>query len=164
MLDLAAESADGAHPYFVPVAHTADARHRLGPDPLLIPEQSVLVDPTEDTLAAYRQRLSIGTQISHYRAGLRRFGLPDDDLDHQSDKFFDAVAVAGTPEHVAQRIIDRADHVLVSAFGDLASVTNQLQRLAPALDAADPRRAGAKVATSRPNRQATPLTAATCTH
>jgi len=164
MLDLAAESADGAHPYFVPVAHTADARHRLGPDPLLIPEQSVLVDPTEDTLAAYRQRMAIGTQISHYRAGLKRFGLSDDDLDHQSDKFFDAVAVAGTPEHVAQRIIDHldagADHVLVSAFGDLASVTNQLQRLAPALDAADARRAGAKVATSRPSRQSTtPLTA-----
>jgi probable F420-dependent oxidoreductase len=151
MLDVATEAADGAHPYFVPVAHTADARQRLGPDPLLIPEQSVLVDPIEETLAAYRHRLSIGTQISHYRAGLKRFGLSDDDLDHQTDKFFDAVAVAGTPERVAQRIIDHldagADHVLISAFGDLASVTDQLQRLAPALDAAYTHRTGAKVAT-----------------
>ncbi|HTZ14171.1 MAG TPA: TIGR03620 family F420-dependent LLM class oxidoreductase [Mycobacterium sp.] len=151
MLDVAAESADGAHPYFVPVAHTAEARQRLGPYPLLIPEQSVLVDPTEETLAAYRHRLSIGTQISHYRAGLKRFGLSDDDLDHQTDKFFDAVAVAGTPELVAQRIIDHlvagADHVLVSAFGNLASVTDQLQRLAPALGEAYAHRTGAKVAT-----------------
>jgi probable F420-dependent oxidoreductase len=138
MLDLAAESADGAHPYFVPVAHTADARDRLGPDPLLIPEQSVLVDPTEESLADYRRRLSIGAQIPHYRAGLKRFGLTDDDLDQLTDKFFDAVAVAGTPEHVAARIIDHldagADHVLVSAFGDLESIVDQLERLAPMLD------------------------------
>ena len=151
MLDVAAESADGAHPYFVPVAHTADARQRLGPDPLLIPEQSVLVDPTDETLAAYRQWLSIVASISHYRAGLKRFGLSDDDLDYQTDKFFAAVAVAGTPEHVAQRIIDHlaagADHVLISAFGDLASVTDQLQRLAPALDAAYTYRTGATVRT-----------------
>lgn len=138
MLDLAAESADGAHPYFVPVAHTADARDRLGPDPLLIPEQSVLVDPTEETLAGYRRRLSIGAQIPYYRAGLKRFGLTDRDLDQLTDKFFDAVAVAGTPEHVAARIIDHldagADHVLVSAFGDLESIVDQLERLAPMLD------------------------------
>lgn len=149
MLDVAAEFADGAHPYFVPVAHTADARRRLGPEPLLIPEQSVLVDPTEDALAAYRQRLSIGASIPHYRAGLKRFGLSDDDLDRLSDKFFDAVAVAGTPDRVAQRIIDHldagADHVLVSAFGDLGSVVNQLQRLAPALEAAYAGRTGAPV-------------------
>jgi hypothetical protein len=88
MLDLAAESADGAHPFFVPVAHTADARQRLGPEPLLIPEQSVLVDPTKETLAAYRERLSIGASISHYRAGLKRFGLTDDDLDQLTDKIF----------------------------------------------------------------------------
>jgi probable F420-dependent oxidoreductase len=151
MLDVAAEYADGAHPYFVPVAHTADARRRLGPDPLLIPEQSVLVDPTEETLGAYRQRLSIATSIPHYRAGLKRFGLSDDDLDRLTDKFFDAVAVAGTPEHVAQRIIEHldagADHVLVSPFGDLGSVVDQLQRLAPALQAAHARRVGATVAT-----------------
>jgi probable F420-dependent oxidoreductase len=140
MLDLAAESADGAHPYFVPVAHTADARQRLGRGPLLIPEQSVLVDPTDETLAAYRQRLSIGASISHYRAGLKRFGLTDEDLDQSTDKFFDSVAVAGTPNQVAQRLIEHleagADHVLVSAFGDLASVVDQLDRLAPALAAA----------------------------
>jgi hypothetical protein len=47
---------------------------------------------------------------------------------------------------VAQRIIDYpdggADHVLISAFGNLASVTDQLQRLAPLLDAAYARRTG----------------------
>lgn len=152
MLDLAAESADGAHSYFVPTAHTAEARQRLGPEPLLIPEQSVLLDPTAETLAAYRHRLSLGAQMPHYRAGLKRFGLTDDDLDHQTDKFFDTVAVAGTPEHVAQRIIEHldagADHVLVSPFGDLASVVDQLERLAPALDATYLQRTGGKGATT----------------
>lgn len=109
--------------------------------------------------SSVRHRLSIGASIPHYRAGLKRFGLSDDDLDQQTDKFFDAVAAAGTPEHVAQRIIDHrdagADHVLVSAYGDLASVTDQLQRLAPALDAAHPRRTGATAATSPGTHQST---------
>jgi len=85
----------------VPVAHTVDARQTLGPGPLLIPEQSVLIDPTEQTSAACRRRLAIGAQIPHCRTGLKRFGLTEGDLDQNADKFFDAVAVAGTPEHVA---------------------------------------------------------------
>src|ERR671918_2754883 len=38
MLRLAAERADGAHPYFVPVEHTAQARQILGAGPILAPE------------------------------------------------------------------------------------------------------------------------------
>src|ERR1700726_454487 len=39
MLELARERTSGAHPYFVPPAHTAEARAILGPVPLLAPEQ-----------------------------------------------------------------------------------------------------------------------------
>jgi probable F420-dependent oxidoreductase len=137
MLDLAAELADGAHPYFQPPEHTAMARQRLGAEPLLIPEQSVLVNPSELSLAAYRDRLAIGTQIPQYRAALLRSGLTDHDLDTVSERFLNAVGVAGSPATVASRIIEHldagADHVLVSAFGDLDSVIDQLQQLAPAL-------------------------------
>jgi probable F420-dependent oxidoreductase len=137
MLDLAAELADGAHPYFQPPEHTAMARQRLGAEPLLIPEQSVLVNPSELSLAAYRDRLAIGTQIPQYRAALLRSGLTDHDLDTVSERFLNAVGVAGPPATVASRIIEHldagADHVLVSAFGDLDSVIDQLQQLAPAL-------------------------------
>src|SRR3954463_7945394 len=45
MLRLAAERAGGAHPYFVPVEHTAQAREILGPDRLLAPEQMVVLEP-----------------------------------------------------------------------------------------------------------------------
>src|SRR3954452_10493309 len=37
MLKLSAEKADGAHPYFVPVEHTAGARDIVGPDAILAP-------------------------------------------------------------------------------------------------------------------------------
>src|SRR3954447_8345517 len=44
MLKLSAEKASGAHPYFVPVEHTAQARKILGPDPILAVEQMVVLD------------------------------------------------------------------------------------------------------------------------
>ena len=43
MLALAASAADGAHPYFSPVEHTATAREILGPDKLLAPELMVVI-------------------------------------------------------------------------------------------------------------------------
>ena len=42
MLALAGSHTDGAHPYLVSPAHTKEARHLLGPDRLLCPEQTVL--------------------------------------------------------------------------------------------------------------------------
>ena len=50
MLKLSAEKASGAHPYFVPVEHTAQAREILGPDAILAPEQMVVLD-TDGTRA-----------------------------------------------------------------------------------------------------------------
>ncbi|MGZ8605544.1 MAG: TIGR03620 family F420-dependent LLM class oxidoreductase, partial [Actinomycetota bacterium] len=49
MLGLAAERSLGAHPYFVPVEHTAFARQRLGSGPVLAVEQTVVLetDPAE---------------------------------------------------------------------------------------------------------------------
>jgi probable F420-dependent oxidoreductase len=140
MLELAAEHADGAHPYFIPVEHTADARRRLGPEPLLIPEQSVLVDPDEATLHAYRERLRLGTYMPHYRAAWLRFGLTEDDLDSVSDRFLNTAGAVGSPEVVAARIAEHrqagADHILISPFGDLTSVVDQLEKLIPALQQA----------------------------
>src|SRR4029453_18078413 len=44
MLALAAERAQGAHTYFVPPEHTAQARDQLGPGLWLIPEQAVVLE------------------------------------------------------------------------------------------------------------------------
>ena len=43
MLELAAQRADGAHPYFVPVEHTPLARRHLGPDPCLAVEKAAVL-------------------------------------------------------------------------------------------------------------------------
>ena len=58
MLELAAARAAGAHPYFVPVEHTARARAILGPGPLLAPEVAVVLeaDPGPGTGAGARLR------------------------------------------------------------------------------------------------------------
>ncbi len=50
MLQLAAERTDGAHPYFIPVEHTAFAREQMGPEgPAASREQAVVLetDPTK---------------------------------------------------------------------------------------------------------------------
>ncbi len=49
MLELARLRASGAHPYFVPAAHTERARTILGPERLLAPEVTVVLerDPTK---------------------------------------------------------------------------------------------------------------------
>ena len=44
MLELGAERGHGVHPYFVPVEHTAFARQRLGPGPVLAVEQTVVLE------------------------------------------------------------------------------------------------------------------------
>ncbi len=44
MLRLAAERTDGAHPYFVPVEHTAFAREAMGEGPWLCVEQAVVLE------------------------------------------------------------------------------------------------------------------------
>lgn len=48
MLKLAAGRALGAHPYLVTTQHTAEAREALGPDALLAPELSVVLDTDLD--------------------------------------------------------------------------------------------------------------------
>src|SRR3954470_22240926 len=48
MLRLSAERASGAHPYFVPVEHTAQAREIVGPDAILAPEQMIVLETDRD--------------------------------------------------------------------------------------------------------------------
>src|SRR5712692_7869631 len=52
MLSLAAARAWGAHPYFVPVEHSAMARDVIGEGPLLAPEQAFLLESDPDAARA----------------------------------------------------------------------------------------------------------------
>jgi len=94
LLDLAAERADGAHPYFVPPEHTATARERLGPDKYLAVEQAVLLEPAPEVA---REHVGLYVrQAQHHQENLRRLGFTDADLaDGGSDRLVDAIVATG---------------------------------------------------------------------
>jgi probable F420-dependent oxidoreductase len=117
MLNLTAERADGAHPFFAPVEHTAFARRTLGADPWLAVAQPIVL--TSDPAAARRTARAFAghyVTLPHHRANLARFGFGDADLAGQgSDRLIDALVAWGDVAAVAGRVraqLDAgADHV-----------------------------------------------------
>ncbi len=141
MLALAAERASGAHPYFVPVEHTAIARGILGAGPILAPEQMVVLetDPAAARAVA-RRAMSIYLGLPNYTNNLLRLGFTESDLaDGGSDRLVDAIVVWGDEETIAARVQAHhdagADHVCIQLLGpsDTAPPLEGWRRLAPAL-------------------------------
>ncbi len=142
MLELAKERAAGAHPYFVPVAHTAYAREVLGPGPLLAPEVAVVLETDRDAaLRRAREYASIYLPLPNYTNNLRRFGYTDDDIEGGgSDRLIEAVIPWGDAGTVAERVrahLDAgADHVCVQVVADFFTFPlAEYRQLAPALSA-----------------------------
>ncbi len=141
MLALAAERSAGAHPYLVPPEHTAFAREHLGPDPLLCPEQKVVLQT--DAIAARevaRLHLAPYLGLPNYANNLRRFGFTDEDLAAPgSDRLVDALVAWGDEDTIAERVRAHhdagADHVCVQVLdADRRKLPlPELRRLAPAL-------------------------------
>lgn len=138
MLQLAAERAAGAHPYFVPVEYTPQAREALGPGPLLATEQKVLLatDPDEARRIA-RTHMRRYLRLDNYANNLRRLGYTDEDIDGDgSDRLVDAIVAWGDEAAIVARVrahLDGgADHVCIQALpGGPLSVIEQLRALAP---------------------------------
>lgn len=141
MLRLAAERATGAHPYFVPVEHTAAARETLGPGPLLAPEQAVVLeadvgkarDIARDYMAHY-------LKLENYTGNLMRLGWSEDDIGGGgSDKLVDAIVAWGDAEAIRARVQEHleagADHVSVQPLAEDPKEIPlaQLRELAPGL-------------------------------
>ncbi len=152
MMALAAERADGAHPYLVPVEHTEQAREILGPGKLLCPEVAVVI--TSDRQVARRvarAHLDVYLRLANYRGNLAEFGFADRDfMGAGSDRLVDALVAWGPAERVAHRIdahLDAgADHVAIQV---LTSSPDRLPveewaELAAALEL-DPRPASAPI-------------------
>ena len=137
MLRLAGARSLGAHPYFVPVEHTAFARKTLGPEPLLAVEQAAVVGmDAEKTLAAAKRHTKYYLALENYANNLRRLGWSDADLaDVGSEKLRDAIVasgdVAATAERVAAHHASGADHVCLQVLGGDSLV--QLRAIAKAL-------------------------------
>jgi probable F420-dependent oxidoreductase len=119
MLELAATRAAGAHPYLVPVEHTARARAVLGTGSVLAPEVTVVLE-TDRAEARRRAREFVTGYLSlpNYTDNLRRFGFDDDDLAGSgSDRLVDSLVAWGDVDTVAARVNEHyaagADHVCV---------------------------------------------------
>lgn len=143
MLGLAAERTLGAHPYFVPVEHTAFARRRLGPGPVLAVEQTVVLetDPTKARRIARAFAVDY-LQTTNYANNLKRMGWTAADIAGAgSDALIDAVVAWGDVDRIAFRVRQHldagADHVCVQVVSEDETdpCLDHLRALAPALQA-----------------------------
>lgn len=140
MLALAAEKADGAHPYFTTPEHTALARSILGPDKFLAPEHMVVVetDPIKARTVA-RANMARYLRLPNYTNNLLRLGFSDDDITSVSDRLVDAIVLWGDVGSIAERAREHldagADHVCLQALNNDPSQlpVDQWRQLADAL-------------------------------
>jgi probable F420-dependent oxidoreductase len=129
MLALAAEKADGAHPYLTMTEHTAAAREVLGADKILAPDQKVLLE-TDPEVARPIARMHLKGYLGqpNYRRSFLRQGFAEDDLDGGgSDRLIDAIVAWGTVEEITKRVGDHLDagasHVAVQLLtADMADL------------------------------------------
>jgi probable F420-dependent oxidoreductase len=140
MLELARDRAAGAHPYFVPPAHIARAREILGPEPVLAPEQVVVLEAdAERAREIGRRHMAYYLQLPNYVNNLRALDFTAADVaDGGSDRLVDAIVAWGDEPAIGARLSEHfdagADHVAVQAYaGDGAEALRWLERLAPAL-------------------------------
>jgi probable F420-dependent oxidoreductase len=141
MLALAAERSMGAHSYFVPVEHTAQARRLLGREPVLAVEQTVVLETDPSRAREIGRRFAIDyLDLPNYSNNLRRLGWSDDDVTGTgSDRLIDAVVPWGSVQtierHVRGHLDAGADHVCIQVLG--ADTTDiclaEFRELAPAL-------------------------------
>jgi probable F420-dependent oxidoreductase len=117
MLELARERTLGAHPYLVPVEHTRFARETLGPDRILAPELTVVLerDPRRARALA-RADLQLYLEMPNYTNTWLRLGYDESDLaGGGSDRLVDALYAWGTLERIGERLREHreagADHV-----------------------------------------------------
>jgi len=141
MLELAAERTHGAHPYFVPVEHTAFARARLGAEPVLAVEQTVVLEPDAgEARRVARWFAADYLALPNYANNLRRMGYTADVVSGRgSDRAIDAVIAWGDVDRVASRVREHlqagADHVCLQVIsGDEEDVClEELGELADAV-------------------------------
>lgn len=139
MLELARARTAGAHPYFVPVEHTLDARGILGDERVLAPEAAVVFARNREGARATGDRyMQTYLKLDNYRRNLERLGWPRDELEAPgSDRIFDAVVAWGDDQEIARKLRLHheagADHVAVQVLTPTPQQAplDDLRRLAP---------------------------------
>lgn len=145
MLELAAEKADGAHPYNTTPEHTGFARSIMGPDAMLCVEQKVmLTNKAELARSTGANVMKFYTRAPGYRNCWTRLGFTDADIDELSPRFVDAMVAWGDVAAIERRIAEHADagasHVCLQVLhpeaGAAAVDDEALAALAPSAEAA----------------------------
>lgn len=142
MLELAGARTWGAHPYFVPVEHTVEARTALGDGPLLATEQAVVLsDDADEARGIARGYTGYYLRLDNYRNNLLRLGWSEDDVAGTgSDGLVDALVAWGDPSEIQNRVAAHldagADHVCVQALNGPVDrfPIDELTRITPALE------------------------------
>jgi probable F420-dependent oxidoreductase len=128
MLEMARSRSAGTHPYLTVPAQTTEARSALGPDALVAPEQTVVLDPNlESGRGSARAFLDRYLRLDNYVRTMRRGGFSEEDVaDGGSDHLVDRIVAhgdGGTLAAAVQAHLDAgADHVAVQvqpAHGDI---------------------------------------------
>jgi probable F420-dependent oxidoreductase len=123
VLAAAAKHTRGAHPYLTTSRHTRTARTLIGHGPLLAPEQTVVVESSQEQARKIgRAMVSRYLGLENYRNNLLREGWTESDLaDGGSDRLVDELVLAGTPEEIVEglrgHLIGGADHVSIQTLG-----------------------------------------------
>jgi probable F420-dependent oxidoreductase len=140
VLQLARDRTAGAHPYLVTPEHTHRAREILGPEALLAPEQTVVLETDPDQARSIaRGMLTRYLTLPNYTRNWLRLGFTEDDLAGAgSDRLVDALVAWGDAEQVAARVAEHhqagADHVCVQAITEAPGFpVTTLERVAAAL-------------------------------
>jgi probable F420-dependent oxidoreductase len=123
MLRLAAERTAGAHPYLVDPAFTARARSTLGPEPLLVPEQRVVLGSTIGVARAQARRsLGLYLGLPNYTRNFARSGFTPDEIQAPGgDRLIDSLAAydadGGIGRRIAAHLANGADQVALQLVG-----------------------------------------------
>ncbi len=123
MLELAAELADGVHPYLVTPEHTAFARRVIGDKFVGVEQAVVLGQSREEYLQRAHTHLGFYTGLENYTNNWRRLGFGDDDFVRGgSERLCEALVVHGDEVNVLERVNEHrdagADHVCLQILGD----------------------------------------------
>jgi probable F420-dependent oxidoreductase len=139
MLAMAAARSAGTHPYLTIPSQTREQRTTLGPDALIAPEQTVVLDtdPQAGRRVA-RQFLDHYLGLVNYTSTMRRGGFTAEDVtDGGSDRLVDMTVVHGDAPVLAAAVrahLDAgADHVCVQVQPADSDVVAALRALAAEL-------------------------------
>jgi probable F420-dependent oxidoreductase len=126
MLEVVRDCADGAQPYFAPVAHTEMARKVIGDERWLCPILTFIPGSNRAAVLDRGHRhLRTFLKMANYRLNLQALGWPPAELEAAgSDGLFDALIGWGGPSEALARvdahIAAGADHVQLEVLADTA--------------------------------------------